>query len=644
MISEAISKAFRLGLEAAIPEGNLTVSQWAARFRYVSMERVANPALAGLWRNDKTPYLVEIMDAVNIPTVNEIVFKKSSQVGGTEVGNNIIGYFIHNDPSTILYIAENEGKANAWSVEAFAPMLRDSPVLAEIMAIGKQRDSTNRIESKAFRGGHFALGWSTSPATLSSRPRRVIVTDETDAFEPTKEGDPVSLAEARTKTAGDTRKIIHISTPRDEDTSVIEPLYQNSTRERYFVPCPHCEEMQTLDWRDAETGIRNLQWEFDQPETAYYICKFCGAVIEEADKEYMLANGEWISTNPEYTGNRRGFWINELYSPFSAWADMAKAYIEAKGFPDKLQVFFNTRLAELWRSKNGEKLDYAELNFHKEEYDAEVPSGVIVLTASVDVQDDRLECEVLGWGHDEETWSIKYHVIKGSPGEKQVWDDMKTYLSQEFYNRDGVVLKIKAVCVDTGGHYTDEAYAFCKANAGRRYYAVKGSSTRGKPIVSKPTRTNKAKINLYTVGTESAKDTIFARFNIEDQGPGYCHFPADRGEYNEDYFKMFCAEKRLTKFVSGKKVSFWSKISEKARNEALDLRVYNLAAFKILNPDLKSFEQALREKKRKIRENEPETSEKIENTPKKNKNAEKSTIKKPRRFVSARKGFVNGWR
>lgn len=640
MISETISRSISNGLAAAIPEGNLTVSQWAAKFRVVSQERVADPALAGLWRNEKTPYLVEIMDAVNQPGINEVVLKKSAQVGGTEVGNNIIGYFIHNDPATILYVAENEGKANAWSVESFAPMLRDSPALADVMGIAKQRDSTNRIESKAFRGGHFALAWSTSPATLSSRPRRVIITDETDAFVATNEGDPVSLAEARTKTAGAQRKIVHISTPRNEETSVIEPLYQESTRERYFVPCPHCEELQTLDWRDKKTGIRNLHWETDQPETAYYVCQFCGAVIEESDKEFMLANGEWISTNPDYSGNRRGFWISELYSPFSTWADMAKAYLEAKNFPDKLQVFVNTRLAELWGNKDGEKIDYADLSFHKEEYAAEIPDGVILLTAAVDVQGDRLEAEVLGWGMDDETWSISYKVFTGSPGEKEVWEDLKAFLTQDFYNSDEIPFKIKAVAIDTGGHHTDEVYSFCKANAGRRYYAVKGANTRGKPIVSKPTKTNKAKINLYTVGTEAAKDTIFARFKIEECGPGYCHFP---DTYEESYFKMFCAEKRMTKFVSGRKTSYWAKVSENARNEALDLRVYNIAAYMILNPDLKSFAQRLKKQAKKP-QNDSKMPEKIENNPEINKKSQKTTIKKPRRFVNARKDFINGWK
>lgn len=646
MISEAVSKSIQNGIEAAIPESSLTVSQWAAKYRVVSMERVADPSLAGYWQNERTPYLVEIMDAVNDPGVNEIVVKKSAQVGGTEVGNNIIGYFIHIDPATILYVAENEGKANAWSVESFAPMLRDTPVLADIMGIARSRDSTNRIESKAFRGGHFALAWSTSPATLSSRPRRVIITDETDAFEPTKEGDPVGLAEARTKTAGSQRKIIHISTPRDEETSTIEPLYLESTRERFFVPCPECEEFQFLTWRDEETGLRNVRWEDDRPETAQYYCKACACAWNEDDKEWMLANGEWLSTNLEYSGNRRGFWINELYSPFSTWGDMAKAYIEAKNHPDKLKVFVNTRLAETWKN-DGEKIDYADLKLKGEDYEAEVPDGVLLLTAGVDVQDDRLECEIVGWGMDSENWSIDYRVFYGDPSQKEIWDDLKDYLTKDFTDAVGNIFKVKAACVDTGGHHTQDVYKFCKANAGRRIWAIKGANTPGKPIWSKPTKNNSLRVNLYTIGTEAAKDSIFAGLKKTEHGPGYCHFPAN-DTYNENYFKMLCAEKKIAKFVSGKLKHFWVKVSANARNEALDCRVYATAAVSILNPDWKSFQKRNAERRAKRASNEPAID------PRKNNESDDAIIqnadKKPqktakkRNFVGKRRGFVQNWR
>ena len=583
-----------LGLQSAIPEGDLTISQWAAQYRFVSLDRVADPALAGRWKNETTPYLVGIMDAVTEPNVNEILFIKSSQVGGSELINNVLGYYIHIDPATMQYICENEGKARAWSVESFAPMIRDTPVLAQIFGEAAMRDSSNMIEAKAFRGGHFALGWATSPATLSSRPRRVIATDETDAFEATKEGDPVKLAEARTKTAGSQRKIIHVTTPRDKETSRVLPMWEESTRERYFVPCPHCDGFQFLQWK-------NVFWDEGDADSASYICELCGELIEHEAKFEMIRRGEWRTTNSDYAGNRRAFWINEIYSPFTTWGEMAAAFLEAKKHRDTLKVFLNTRLAEFWEEQ-GEQIEFADLSFHREDYEAQVPSGVLVLTAGVDVQDDRLEIEVVGWGKDFESWSVDYNIIEGSPGLVDVWDSLFDYLTQEFENETGQIFKIKAVCVDSGGHHTNQVYKFCKANAGKRWLAIKGSNQAAQPIAPRNFKiVGKNKTRLYHIGTDTAKDEIFAHLKktseilrrINDPNfdasheefsfAGYCHFPSDR---EESYFRQLCSEKKVTKYTSGVARKVYEKISASIRNEALDCRVYATAARVILNPNL----------------------------------------------------------
>ena len=592
-MNPVLDDIFTIGLQSAIPEGELTISQWAEQYRHVSIDRVADPALAGRWKNETTPYLVGIMDAVTQPNVNEILFLKSSQVGGSELINNILGYYIHIDPATMQYICENEGKARAWSVESFAPMIRDTPVLAAIFGEAKQRDSSNMIEAKAFRGGHFALGWATSPATLSSRPRRVICTDETDAFESTKEGDPIKLAEARTKTAGAQRKIIHVTTPRDKETSRVLPLWEESDRNRFFVPCPHCNEFQFLIWKQ-------IYWDENDAANASYICEHCGELIENFEKNAMLLAGVWKPTNPDYVGTRRAFWINELYSPFTTWGEMATAFLEAKKHRDTLKVFLNTRLAEFWEDQ-GEQIEFADLSFHREEYDAAVPHSVLVLTAGVDVQDDRLEIEVVGWGRGFESWSVDYKIIEGSPGLFDVWDSLSDYLLEEFENEFGDVFKIKAVCIDTGGHHTNQVYKFCKANAGRRWLAIKGSNQAAQPIAPKTFNiVGKNKTRLYHIGTDTAKDEIFSflkktsdilrRVNDpnfdasheEFDNSGYCHFPDGR---DESYFRQLCAERKITKYTSGVARKVYEKVSASARNEALDCRVYATAARVILNPN-----------------------------------------------------------
>jgi phage terminase large subunit GpA-like protein len=593
MLSAQISTIFCDALTSAIPEGALTVSSWAARYRYVSAERSARP---GLWRNEIVPYLVGVMDSVNDVDTHEIILMKSSQVAGTEFGNNVIGYFIHIDPTLIQYTCENEQKAEAWSVESLAPMLRDSPELKKLIGDASMRDSQNKIQAKAFRGGHLAIGWATSPATLSSRPRRVMIFDEEDAFKATSEGDAVDLGKARTKTFRDTRKIIRISSPRDAATSTIEPAYENSDKRKYFVPCPHCEEFQILKWS-------NVKWDSGEPENAYYVCEISGCLIECEDKEEMLLKGKWIAEKP-FNGTA-GFWINELYSPFSTWGDMAQAFLAAKDFPDKLKVFVNTRLAETWKSD--EKIEYADLSFHREDYDAQIPFGVKILTAGVDVQDDRLEIEVVGWGDDLENWQIEYRVIYGDPAGKDIWEELKEYLTEARFDADGNEHFIKSAALDSGGHHTNSVYRFCKQNTARKFFAVKGASVAGKPIISKPSIVSNLKVKLFAVGTEAAKDLIFGLLKKEEEGPGFCRFPATA---DEKYFQGLCSEKAVTKFVQGKSRRVWQKVSANARNEPLDCRVYALAALHIVLPNLK-----MPKKYTKKSENLPENPEKTVNFP-----------------------------
>jgi phage terminase large subunit GpA-like protein len=613
-MTTALHNAIRSGLESAIP-GALTVSQWAAQYRVISPERVANPANAGRWRNEKTPYLVEIMDAVHDPAVNEVGFLKSSQVAGSESAANIIGYFSHIDPSTILYVAETEPKAEAFSNELIDPMIRDTEVLRNIYGDPKSRDKSNTTKVKKFRGGSLFIGWATSASSLSSRPVRIVILDECDAYPSTNEGDPIKLAEARTKTAGDQRKIIYITTPRDRDSSRMLVIWENSTQEKYFVPCPDCDGFQVLAWS-------NVKWE-DDPLDAYYICEHCGVIIEHEAKFEMLARGQWRSTNPEYSGNRRFFWINEIYSPFTTWGDMAAAFLEAKEDFTKhrdnsaLQVFINTRLAEWWEDK-GEQIDYGDLSWHREEYDAQVPDGVLMLTAGVDIQKDRIEVEIVGWGRDNESWSIGYFVIYGEPGNDAapgaepdrnptlpaVWNELRDILDDEYESALGM-FKIARVCIDTG-YLSDYAYKFCRKNQGRGWYPVKSSATAWVPAIYKKSK-NRMGGTMFSIGADTIKDEIFGLLQVEDRGPGYCHFPAT-DFYNDTYFQQLCSERKITKNIAGVETKKYIKvkpsgefkhgksgeiIEARSRNEALDCRVYATAARCINPPNYKRLQENL---------------------------------------------------
>lgn len=564
-VSPAVKRIFDEGLRLAIPDGGLSISKWAETYRYV--ERSARP---GRWSNSVVPFLTEIMDCVTQPDVREIVFLKSSQVGGSELAVNIIGYYIHIDPTYILYIAEIEDKAKAWTQESFDTTVAATDVLRNLVS-DDPSDNNQRI--KRFPGGQLTIAWASSPAQLSSRPAKVVIFDERDAYIPTKEGDAVKLAMARTKTFSGEEKIISISTPRREESSTMMPAYLAGDQREYHVPCPQCNEFQTLKWA-------NVKWDDGEPENAYMVCERNGCMIENDDKHDMLAKGQWIA-GARFKG-KATFKINELYSPFTSWGSMAEDFLEAKKHRSTLEVFVNTRLGETFREE--ERVEYADLQLSREEYAAPVPAGVLVVTAAVDVQGDRLEAEVVGWGRDNESWSIDYHVIEGSPSLPEVWDALTDYLTTPL---DGELrtFRIEMVCIDSGGHHTQMVYRFCKANSGRKWLAVKGSSTPQAPLVGKPTLVgSNPKVRLYSIGTNAAKDEIFSSLKIAEPGPGFCHFPAT-DKYDDAYLKQLCAEKKVPRFRMGKEVWVYEKVSAGARNEALDLRVYNIAARTILNPN-----------------------------------------------------------
>ncbi len=656
MNSATITNAFSEAIAAAIPQSELSISQWAATYRYIAPERSARP---GRWRNEVVPFLAEIMDTVRQPGVRETIFVKSAQVAGSEGCNNIIGYFTHIEPSPILYLCETQEKAEAWSKESLAPMIRDTPVLAALFGEARTRDSGNTIEGKAFPGGHLAIAWATSPATLSSRPRRVVIMDERDAFKSTSEGDPAMLAQKRATTFPDA-VIFKVSTPRDRlenppgtppdapRFSPIEREYENSDQRKYHVPCPHCAEYQPLRWAQ-------VKWDDDAHALdAYYVCTN-GCLIEHEHKADMLARGRWIA-GKEFTG-RAGFFINEIYSPFVSWGEMVRNFLEAKKQPQTLKVFVNTSLGEGWEDYTAQA-EVTDLEARREEFDPELlPAGVLVITAGVDVQGNRLECEIVGWGLDEETWSLNYHVLAGDPAQTAVWDELLAVLTAAHEYELTVQsaagptevrrqqLSVVAACIDSGGHHTSEVYRFCRAHAGRRFYASKGANTAGKPLISKPTMQGRPPVRLYTLGTETAKDTLAARLLISAPGPGYCHFPHEferggQNHYGAEYFKQLRSERVVTKYTRGHAQRTWQKLRPSARNEALDCRVYAMAAHAILQPNYAKIAAG----RSRLIAPPAEQAEPRERAPLAADRQRDSFVRGPHPRGASGGGFVGGWR
>lgn len=592
------------------PPPKLSVSQWADSFRKLSPESSAE---VGAWHTSRAEYQREILDAVSDPSIESVVIMSCAQVGKTEMLLNLIGYHIHQDPSPILLVQPTLDMAQTFSKDRLAPMLRDTPVLQGKVADPKARDSGNTTLKKNFFGGHITMCGANSPASLASRPIRLVLFDEVDRFPVSagSEGDPIDLARKRAATFWN-RKEVAVSTPTIRNASRIEALFENTDKREYHVPCPDCGHHQVMRWS-------NVHWTDENPDTAFYACDECGGAWDDAARYKAIRKGEWRATAP-FVG-RAGFRLSGLCSPWTPLSSAVADFLQAKKLPETLRVWVNTYLGESWED-DGERLDDFQIASHREDYTSDqLPKEVVFLTAGVDVQDDRLEMEVVGWGRDEESWSVEYKTFFGDPASAQVWADLDSYLTLQFSTEDGRELGIKAAAVDTGGHHTQAVYKFCKPRLGRRIFAIKGVGGEGKPIVGRPSTNNHIKCKLFPIGVDTAKETVYSRLKIKEIGAGYCHFPK---HYNDEYFAMLTAEKVVRKYHKGFHRREWIKV--RPRNEALDCRVYALAALSIVGVNVNIIAQ---------RSMKAKANDDLDEKPK-----PKVKRKMPRREG----GFVNGWR
>ena len=560
-----MTKAF----QSLRPPPDLRISQWADEFRRLSPESSAEP---GSWDTARAEYQRGIMDAFNDPTVREVVVMSSAQIGKTEMVNNLVGFHVAQDPSPILVVQPTLDMAQTWSKDRLAPMLRDTPALQNLVKDPRSRDSGNTTLHKVFPGGHITACGANSPSSLASRPIRVVLCDEVDRYPVSAgtEGDPVSLAKKRAATFWN-RKILLVSTPTNKGASRIEMSYEESDQRKYYVPCQHCGHKQIMAWS-------NVKWDEDKPETARYICDDCGAEWDEPQRLRSIKQGEWIAS-AEFNGIA-GFHISALYSPWTTLADGVREFLEAKKQPATLKVWVNTYLGETWEEQ-GDQVDGYDLEQRAEDWGDAVPADGLILTAGVDVQDDRLEAEIVAWGKDEESWSIAYKTIHGDPSGPIVWRDLDEFLYQVFEHEYGEDMHVRATCIDSGGHHTQSVYKYVSTREGRRIFAIKGVGGEGKPMVGKPSKNNIGKIKLFPVGVDTIKYELFSRFKITEPGPGYCHFPEGR---DPEYYKQLTAEKIATKYHKGFARREFVKI--RTRNEALDVRVYAKAALALLNVNL----------------------------------------------------------
>ncbi len=571
--------AFMDGLR---PEPPLTVSDWADKHRRLSSKASAEP---GPWRTNRTPYLREPMDCLSTTsTVQRVVMMFAAQTGKTESGSNWLGYVIAHAPGPMLLVQPTVEMAKRLSKQRLESLITETPILAEKIAPSRSRDSGNTMFSKEFPGGMMLLTGANSATGLRSTPCRYIFCDEVDAFplDVDGEGDPVSLAEKRATTFA-RRKILLTSTPTVKDFSRIESEYERSDQRRFYVPCPCCGAMQWLKWPQ-------LKWEKNDPATAAYECEVCHERFAEIHKPAMLRKGEWRATAPS-DGKTAGFQLSGLYSPLGwlSWADMVDDFLRAKSDAPMLKSFVNTRLAETWEEDFASKVSADALLERCEPYAAgQLPEGALAVTIGVDVQGgggsagDRLAVSVWAWGREEEGWLVDHQEIFGDPCRPEVWKQLDVLVLHEWEHAGGGKLRADVVAIDSGGHATAEVYQYARERQAVGVIAIKGQSQRGKAPIGKASkvdinaqgRTLKRGAQVFPVGGDTIKTTLFGRLKHNERGPGYLHFHAQTGG---DYFEQLTAEKQALRYVKGFPVREWVK-KPSARNEALDCLVYAYAA------------------------------------------------------------------
>lgn len=592
--SQAIVEAAATWFPVLAPPPKLTVSEWADQNRYLSPEDSAEP---GKWDTARAEYQRGIMDAVSDPTVTDIVVKKSAQVGWTAIIGNIVGYFVDQDPAPMLVLQPTLEMGEAWSKDRLAPMIRDTPCLTARIADSKARDSGNTILHKKFAGGHITIAGGNSPASLASRPIRVVLADEIDRYPASagSEGDPLSLAFKRTTTFWN-RKRLAGSTPTIDGVSRIDAAWKLSDQRYFFVPCPHCGHMQVLKWEqvrwDKSPSGEHLH------QTAGYLCaaEDCGTIWTDAERWAAIRRGEWRATQP-FRGVA-GFHIWEAYSSWVKLAETVKSFLDAKDNPETLKTWTNTALGETWAEK-GEAPQWERL-YERRSKDltlGQVPDWAGLLTAGADVQRNRIEIDIWAWGPGLQSALVDHLVIDGDPAKDEIWAEMDQLLGREWEAAGGRMMRPARWAIDTGdGYSTTQVYRWARRHP-RLVMAVKGVPRFDSSApVSGPTwvditmsgRKLRRGAQLWTVAVAVFKSETYAWLNLnqpidgEPYPAGYIHLPQGT---TDTWIKQLVAEQLVKVKKRTGAVRYEWQNPGGARNEAIDMRVYARAAAYALGAD-----------------------------------------------------------
>lgn len=571
----------------------MSVTEWAKRYRVLSQGNSAEP---GRFKTSRAAYQNEPMDAFTQAGVRQVIMMCASQTGKSTIMENVIGRFAHLDPCPVMMIQPSLDMAQDFSKTRITPMIRDTKVLTNIFQDGeasKTRNGNNTILSKIFPGGRLIMCGANSPAGLASRPVRILLADEVDRFPDSAggEGNPVDLAAKRMTTFWNAVMGLFSTPTAAGRQGGIEAKYLAGTQEEWQHACPNCETYHLLKWEQLEVVheertdkygrkiflVNNVKWR----------CPECG--FSYTQEQMREAQQRYVAKNPDALQNGiRSFFVNCFASPWISWKDIALEYLEAKGDPTKEQVVVNTRFAESYQQR-GAFDDETQFLKRREEYRAELPDGVLLLTAAVDTQDNRLEYEICGWGMDEESWGISRGIILGRPDNAATFAALDVLLDKEYSFADGTALKVARTFIDSGGHYTGHIYKYCERNINKQRFAIKGQGGAGLPLNYKIAKATGSPIPLVLLGVDDGKQQVMNRLSISEPGAQYFHFPnEDRRGYDQLYFKGIISERKRTVKKGGQIREIWEPVKingETVRNEPLDLRVYNLAAMQSLKPD-----------------------------------------------------------
>ena len=588
------------GLGLFRPRREMRLSEWAAENFYLSAE---SSYVEQRW--SAYPYQVGIMDCMGNDAVEEVVLRKSARVGYTKMVLAALAYFAEHKARNQAIWQPTDEDSDEFVKTELEPMIRDVPAMLDIFPGFGMRSKDNTLRQKKFRGCVLHMRGGKAAKNYRRLSLSVAAIDEADAFDSDVEGEGSAVSLARKRLEGATfPKLIVGSTPKTRGYSLVDGREAVADlRLRFKIPCPCCDERIELRWGGKDEA-HGFKWT-DGPDSVKHLCGTCGGLFDQSDYLAVWDRGRWEADDGTYLDELGAFCLDgepvpapravsffvwTAYSPQTTWAQLVREFLSAKakaakGDTSELKAFINTTLGESWE-EGGEAVAASALQSRAEDYElGTLPAGVILATMAVDVQGDRLEYAIKGWGVLEESWQVDYDVIRGDPAQADVWATLRATIQRKLARADGVEMRVRAVAIDSGGLHTHEVYQFCRANRDLvvgKVFAVKGHSQRDRAIIGKASKvdvnhkgqTVKRGAEVYLLGTDTAKNLIKNRLEMRHPGPGYVHFSH---ELPGEYYEQLTSEKRVTRHRNGRLYREWV-LPSGVRNEGLDLEVYNTAA------------------------------------------------------------------